>query len=225
MELVGSTGYDDPDSFCSHALKFLTPPPAGGPPHPACGVCWILCVLLVAMLLGHGMGMRSQARTPSGLDSLAARLADEAGRCEGEDVVKIDPAELRVGDVVIVRPGGSVPADGTIVDGRADMDESMITGESHPVARGEGENVTAGTVATDSGLRVQITAPGDDTALAAITKLVSQAPGSSSPAPPTPHPAPPTLTSFPTAAVLPTPRCPPPFRLPYPDPDNKAETK
>src|SRR5699024_12404361 len=91
----------------------------------------------------------------------------------------VDPADLRVGDIVVVRPGGSVPADGTIVDGRADMDESMITGESRPVARGEGENVTAGTVATDSGLRAEITATGDDTALARVTRLLAPAPGSS----------------------------------------------
>ncbi|NEK47061.1 HAD-IC family P-type ATPase, partial [Rhizobium leguminosarum] len=124
--------------------------------------------------------MRSLAQTTSALDSLAALLPDEAERIEGDDVVKVDPAELRVGDVVIVRPGGSVPADGTIVDGRADMDESMITGESHPVARGEGQTVTAGTVATDSGLRVEITATGDDTALAGINRLVAEAQNSSS---------------------------------------------
>ncbi len=71
-----------------------------------------------------------------------------------------------MGDVVVVRPGGSVPADGRIVDGRADMDESMVTGESRPVARTVGDEVTAGTVATDSGLRIEITATGDDTTLA-----------------------------------------------------------
>lgn len=148
--------------------------------HPELEFWWELALLIVIMLLGHWIEMRSLAQTTSALDSLAALLPDEAERIEGDDVVKIDPAELRVGDVVIVRPGGSVPADGTIVDGRADMDESMITGESHPVARGEGENVTAGTVATDSGLRVEITATGDDTALAGINRLVAEAQGSSS---------------------------------------------
>lgn len=141
---------------------------------------WELALLIVIMLLGHWIEMRSLAQTTSALDSLAALLPDEAERVEGDDVVKVDPADLRVGDLVIVRPGGSVPADGTIVDGRADMDESMITGESRPVARGEGENVTAGTVATDSGLRVEITATGDDTALAGINRLVAEAQGSSS---------------------------------------------
>nr|WP_229742414.1 heavy metal translocating P-type ATPase [Gordonia jinhuaensis] len=141
---------------------------------------WELALLIVIMLLGHWIEMRSLAQTTSALDSLAALLPDEAERVDGDDVVKVDPADLRVGDVVIVRPGGSVPADGTVVDGRADMDESMITGESRPVTRGEGENVTAGTVATDSGLRVEITATGDDTALAGINRLVAEAQGSSS---------------------------------------------
>ncbi|PZP04104.1 MAG: heavy metal translocating P-type ATPase, partial [Dermacoccus nishinomiyaensis] len=141
---------------------------------------WELALLIVIMLLGHWIEMRSLAQTTSALDSLAALLPDEAERVEGDDIVKVDPAELRVGDVVIVRPGGSVPADGTVVDGHADMDESMITGESRPVARGEGDPVTAGTVATDSGLRVEITATGDDTALAGINRLVAEAQGSSS---------------------------------------------
>ncbi|WP_198934392.1 heavy metal translocating P-type ATPase (plasmid) [Glutamicibacter sp. FR1] len=141
---------------------------------------WELALLIVIMLLGHWIEMRSLAQTTSALDSLAALLPDEAERVEGDEVVKVDPAELAVGDVVIVRPGGSVPADGTIVDGRADMDESMITGESRTVSRGEGETVTAGTVATDSGLRVEITATGDDTALAGINRLVAEAQNSSS---------------------------------------------
>ena len=141
---------------------------------------WELALLIVIMLLGHWIEMRSLAQTTSALDSLAALLPDEAERVEGDDVVKVAPGDLAVGDIVIVRPGGSVPADGTIVDGRADMDESMITGESRPVARGEGETVTAGTVATDSGLRVKITATGDDTALAGINRLVAEAQNSSS---------------------------------------------
>ena len=141
---------------------------------------WELALLIVIMLLGHWIEMRSLAQTTSALDSLAALLPDEAERVEGDDVVTIAPADLRVGDIVIVRPGGSVPADGRVVDGSADMDESMITGESRAVARGEGDAVTAGTVATDSGLRVKITATGDDTALAGINRLVAEAQSSSS---------------------------------------------
>ncbi|WP_119296642.1 heavy metal translocating P-type ATPase [Brevibacterium casei] len=141
---------------------------------------WELALLVVIMLLGHWIEMRSLAQTTSALDSLAALLPDEAEKVDGDDVVKVSPADLAVGDVVIVRPGSSVPADGKIVDGSASMDESMVTGESKTVRRESGDQVVAGTVATDSGLRVEVTATGEDTALAGIQKLVSDAQASSS---------------------------------------------
>ena len=141
---------------------------------------WELALLIVIMLLGHWVEMRSLAQTSSALDSLAALLPDEAERVEGEEVVTVSPAELQVGDVVIIRPGGSIPADGVVVQGTASMDESMITGESQTVRRTEGDTVVAGTVATDSGMRVKISAIGDDTALAGIQKLVDDAQNSSS---------------------------------------------
>ena len=141
---------------------------------------WELALLIVIMLLGHWLEMRSLAHTTSALDSLAALLPDEADRVEGDRIVTVAPSDLVVGDVVVVRPGGSVPADGRIVDGRADVDESMITGESRPVARDIGDAVTAGTVATDSGLRVEVTAIGDDTTLAGIQRLVLEAQNSTS---------------------------------------------
>ncbi len=141
---------------------------------------WELALLVVIMLLGHWIEMRSLAQTSSALDSLAALLPDEAERVEGDQVVTVAPADLRVGDIVVVRPGGSVPADGRIVDGRAEMDESMVTGESRTVARTVDEVVTAGTVATDSGIRIEVTATGDDTALAGIQRLVAAAQSSSS---------------------------------------------
>jgi len=141
---------------------------------------WELALLIVIMLLGHWIEMRSLAQTTSALDSLAALLPDAAERVEGDSVVTVSPSELRVGDVVVVRPGGSIPADGTIVEGRAAIDEAMVTGESRPVTRESGDAVTAGTVATDSGLRVEVTAAGDDTALAGIQRLVAEAQSSSS---------------------------------------------
>ncbi|WP_433673964.1 heavy metal translocating P-type ATPase [Microbacterium gorillae] len=141
---------------------------------------WELALLIVIMLLGHWIEMRSLAQTTSALDSLAALLPDEAERVEGEQIVRITPSDLRVDDIVIIRPGGSVPADGRVVEGRASMDESMVTGESRTVERGVGDAVTAGTVATDSGLRIQITATGDDTTLAGIQRLVTEAQNSSS---------------------------------------------
>ncbi|MEV4900027.1 heavy metal translocating P-type ATPase [Citricoccus sp. NPDC055426] len=142
---------------------------------------WELALLVVIMLLGHWVEMRSLAQTTSALDSLAALLPDEAERVGADGAVTtIAPAELQHGDVVIVRPGGRVPADGVVTDGSASMDESMITGESATVRRSEGDPVVAGTVATDSGLRVQVTAIGEDTALAGIQKLVADAQASSS---------------------------------------------
>nr|WP_274638564.1 heavy metal translocating P-type ATPase [Microbacterium bovistercoris] len=141
---------------------------------------WELALLIVIMLLGHWIEMRSLAQTTSALDSLAALLPDEAERLEDGQVVTVSPADLVVGDTVVVRPGGSIPADGRIIEGRASMDESMVTGESRTVSRTVGEKVTAGTVAVDSGLRVEVTAIGQDTALAGIQRLVADAQSSSS---------------------------------------------
>ncbi len=143
---------------------------------------WELALLLVVMLLGHWVEMRSLAQTSSALDSLAALLPDEAEKVEGDNFVSVHPADLVVGDVVIVRPGGRVPADGEVIDGSAELDESMITGESQPVERAVGDRVVAGTVATDNSIRVKVTAIGEDTALAGITRLVETAQNSSSPA-------------------------------------------
>ncbi|MGO1950095.1 MAG: copper-translocating P-type ATPase [Mycobacteriaceae bacterium] len=141
---------------------------------------WELALLVVIMLLGHWIEMRSLAQTSSALDSLAALLPDEAEKVTGDGTVTVAPSDLALDDVVIVRPGSSVPADGEIVDGSASMDESMVTGESQTVRRDVGDQVVAGTVATDSGLRVRINAVGEDTTLAGIQSLVSDAQNSSS---------------------------------------------
>lgn len=141
---------------------------------------WELALLIVIMLLGHWIEMRSLAQTTSALDSLAALLPDEAERVVDGGTETVAPADLRLGDVVLIRPGGNVPADGEIVDGAADVDESMVTGESRPVRRGVGDHVVAGTVATDSALRVKVSAVGGDTTLAGIQRLVAEAQNSSS---------------------------------------------
>ncbi|WP_083411472.1 heavy metal translocating P-type ATPase [Arthrobacter sp. UCD-GKA] len=141
---------------------------------------WELALLVVIMLLGHWIEMRSLAQTTSALDSLAALLPDTAERLVGDAFEQVAPADLELGDVVIVRPGGRVPADGMITEGTAEMDESMITGESRTVSRGPGTHVVAGTVSTDTAIRVKVTAIGSDTALAGIQRLVSDAQASSS---------------------------------------------
>ncbi|WP_234039921.1 heavy metal translocating P-type ATPase [Micromonospora coerulea] len=141
---------------------------------------WELAALVTIMLLGHWQEMKAIGQAQGALAALAALLPDDAERV-GEDgtVQRVPVAELRVGDVMLVRSGGRVPADGRIIDGAAELDESMITGESRPVPRSIGDRVVAGTVATDSALRVQVDAVGDDTALAGIGRLVAQAQASS----------------------------------------------
>jgi Cu2+-exporting ATPase len=141
---------------------------------------WELALLIVIMLLGHWVEMRSLAQTTSALDSLAALLPDEAEIVRGEEIHKISPSALEVGDIVVVRPGARVPADGLIISGSASMDESMITGESQTIMKSSGESVVAGTIATDSAIRVEITAVGDSTTLAGIQKMVAEAQSSSS---------------------------------------------
>ncbi|WP_425467250.1 heavy metal translocating P-type ATPase [Rarobacter incanus] len=141
---------------------------------------WELALLIVVMLAGHWIEMRSLAQTGEALDSLAALLPDEAERVTPAGTERVAPRDLAIGDVVVVRPGGRIPADGVVTQGTAAVDESMITGESAPVERAVGSRVVAGTVATDSGLRVEVRAVGDDTTLAGIGRLVREAQNSSS---------------------------------------------
>jgi Cu2+-exporting ATPase len=136
---------------------------------------WELALLIVIMLLGHWLEMRALGQASSALDALAALLPDEADLVTGEGTRTVPISELTVGDLVLVRPGGRVPADGVVVDGAAELDESMITGESRPVPKEPGSRVVAGTVVTDSALRVRVEAVGEQTALAGIRRLVEQA--------------------------------------------------
>jgi Cu2+-exporting ATPase len=140
---------------------------------------WELAALVTIMLLGHWQEMKAIGQAQGALAALAALLPDDAERVTDDGVETVPAADLQVGDVVLVRSGARVPADGYIVDGAAELDESMITGESRPVSRSVGDRVVAGTVATDSAIRVKINAVGDDTALAGIQRLVAQAQESS----------------------------------------------
>ena len=141
---------------------------------------WELALLVTIMLLGHWLEMRALGAASGALDALAALLPDTANKVTAEGTVEVPLAELAAGDVVLVRPGERIPADGTVTTGTADVDESMITGESRPVTRTEGDRVVAGTVATDNALRVQVSAVGEATTLAGIQRLVAEAQASSS---------------------------------------------
>lgn len=141
---------------------------------------WELALLIVIMLLGHWLEMRALGSASGALEALAAMLPDTAEKITDDGHREVPISELTRGDLVLVRAGARVPADGTVTDGRAEVDESMITGESKAVTRQVGDRVVAGTVATDSALRVQVTAVGEDTALAGIQRMVAAAQASSS---------------------------------------------
>lgn len=144
-------------------------------------VWWELSLLIAIMLLGHWLEMRAVGQARGALAALAELLPDTAERIrDGGEIETVRTGDLAVGDVVLVRPGARVPADGTIVDGTAELDESMITGESRPVPRTVGDKVVAATVATDSALRVRVDAVGEDTTLAGIQRLVAAAQASKS---------------------------------------------
>ncbi len=142
---------------------------------------WELSLLVTIMLLGHWQEMKALGQAQDALAALAALLPDEADRVEPDGTVRtVGSADLALGDVVLVRSGARVPADGEIIDGSAEVDESMITGESNPVSKSVGDRVVAGTVSTDSAIRVRVDAIGDDTTLAGIQRLVAEAQASRS---------------------------------------------
>jgi Cu2+-exporting ATPase len=140
------------------------------------GFFWELVTLIDIMLLGHWLEMRSVRQASGALNELAKLMPDEAERInEDGSTETVSAASLRTGDLLLVRPGASVPADGEVTEGESSLDESMITGESRPVKKEPGSKVIAGTINGDGSLRVQVTATGDDTALAGIMRLVEQA--------------------------------------------------
>jgi len=136
---------------------------------------WELATLVTIMLLGHWIEMRSISQAQGALQELAKLLPDTATRVtdQGEEAVPVH--ELREGDTVLVRPGESVPADGLIWRGKSALNEAIITGESRPVKKKEGDEVIAATINGEGSLRVEVTGTGDKTKLSGIMRLVSDA--------------------------------------------------
>jgi Cu2+-exporting ATPase len=141
---------------------------------------WELVTLIDIMLLGHWIEMRSVRRASGALDELAKLMPDTAERITDSGTEEVPVSDLSEGDLVLVRPGASVPADGVVEEGDSDVDEAMITGESKPVSKEPGDEVIGGTVNGDGSLRVRIDATGDDTTLAGIMRLVEEAQSSKS---------------------------------------------
>lgn len=137
---------------------------------------WELVTLIVIMLLGHWIEMRSIRQASGALSALAKLMPDTAERVDASgQTAQVDIAELKAGDLLLVRPGSSIPADGIVEDGESEVNEAMITGESKPVHKHPGEKVIGGAINGDGSLRVRVTATGDQSALAGIMRLVQQA--------------------------------------------------
>jgi len=137
---------------------------------------WELVTLIVIMLLGHWLEMRSVRQASGALNELAKLMPDTAERILSDgNTEEVDTIKLRRDDLILIRPGASIPADGSVEQGESDVNEAMITGESKPVKKGPGAAVIAGTINGDGSLRVRVTATGDETALAGIMQLVEQA--------------------------------------------------
>jgi P-type Cu2+ transporter len=143
-------------------------------------VWWELATLISVMLLGHWLEIKAVTQARGALDALAALLPDTAERVTESGIEKVRLTELRVGDTVLVRPGSRVPADGTVLEGIADVDESVITGESRAISKAPGAAVVGGAVAAGGSLRVRVKAVGEQTALSGIMRLVAAAQASGS---------------------------------------------
>ena len=141
---------------------------------------WELATLVTIMLLGHWMEMRAVGSAQSALNELAKLLPDTAERISDGRTEEVPVHALRDDDLVLVRPGASVPADGQVADGESQVNEAMITGESRPVHKRAGDEVIAGTVNGSGSLRVRVTRTGEQTTLSGIMRLVAEAQNSRS---------------------------------------------
>ncbi len=139
---------------------------------------WEISTLVVFLLFGHWMEMRMTRRATGALEELVKLIPPTANRVEGDEIVEVPTEEVEVGDVLLVRPGEKVPIDGVIIGGESALDESMITGESKPVSKGEGDEVIGGTINSMGSLRIRIEKTGEETALAQIIQLMEEVQGS-----------------------------------------------
>ncbi|MEA2707127.1 MAG: P-type Cu2+ transporter [Gemmatimonadaceae bacterium] len=141
---------------------------------------WELSTLITIMILGHWIEMRSIMQAQGALKELAKLVPDTAVRLADDKLEEVPVSDLREGDLVLIRPGASIPADGEVVEGSSAVNEAMITGESQPVEKKARDKVIAGTVNGSGSLRVRVTGVGERTALAGIMRLVAQAQSSRS---------------------------------------------
>ncbi|MDF1864625.1 MAG: heavy metal translocating P-type ATPase [Saprospiraceae bacterium] len=141
---------------------------------------WELATLIDVMLLGHWLEMRSVLGASKALEALAALMPDEANLIHGDHIMKVKVSELKQGDIILIKPGEKVPADGEITEGESDLNESMLTGESMPVKKSKGQEVIGGSINGSGSIKVKIKGTGDDTYLSKVIQMVQEAQGQKS---------------------------------------------
>ncbi len=141
---------------------------------------WELATLIAVMLLGHWVEMRAVQGAQGALKELAKLLPDKAEVIRGNTTEIIALKDLSVGDIMLIKPGGKIPADGKIIEGRSDLNEAIITGESKPVFKILNDGVIAGSINGDGSLKVEVTQIGESTFLAGVMRLVVDAQASKS---------------------------------------------
>ena len=141
---------------------------------------WELATLIVVMLLGHWLEMRSVLGASKALEALAALMPDEAHLVHDDHVMKVKVSELKTGNIILIKPGEKVPADGIIIEGESDLNESMLTGESKPVSKSKGAEVIGGAINGSGAIKVKVKGTGDDTYLSKVIKMVQDAQGQKS---------------------------------------------
>jgi len=136
---------------------------------------WEISTLAVFLLFGHWMEMRASITAAGALKELVKLIPPTANLVEASQITEVPTSELKVGDIVLVKPGEKVPIDGVVIEGESSLNEAMITGESKPVSKKAGSNVIGGTVNMEGAIRVQVTKTGEETSVAQIIKMVEQA--------------------------------------------------
>ncbi|MTI22970.1 copper-translocating P-type ATPase [Fulvivirga sp. RKSG066] len=136
---------------------------------------WELVTLIDIMLLGHWLEMRSVMGASKALEKLAELMPSEAHKVEGDDIHEVKISELKKGDIILIKPGEKVPADGKIVEGDSDLNESALTGESKPVQKSQGDEVIGGAINGDGSLKVEVKSSGEDSYLNKVIRLVEEA--------------------------------------------------
>ncbi len=141
---------------------------------------WELATLIDVMLIGHWVEMKSVLGASKALEALAALMPDEANLVHGDHVMKVKVSDLKQGDIILLKPGEKVPADGIIVEGSTDLNVSMLTGESLPVRKGENDEVIGGAINGSGAIKIEVKGIGSDTYLSKVITLVKEAQGQKS---------------------------------------------